>query len=63
MRNAMLLTMCLALAGPALAAELTAEEMHKLLLELDDRQRNGGDYKALAYLEQMKKTKPTWCAS
>ena len=53
----MLLTMCLALAGPALAAELTAEEMHKLLLELDDRQRNGGDYKALAYLEQKEKDK------
>lgn len=57
MRNAILLTLCLTLAGPALAADLTKEEMKKLLTELDDRQRNGGDYKALAYLEQKEKDK------
>jgi outer membrane lipoprotein-sorting protein len=57
MRNAILLTLCLALPLPALAADLTKEEMLSLLKELDDRQRNGGDYKALAYLEQKEKDK------
>lgn len=38
-------------------AELSADEMKKLLTELDDRQRNGGDYKALAYLENKEKDK------
>jgi hypothetical protein len=59
MRTAILLslTLSLSLAGPALAADLTKEEMLKLLTELDDRQRNGGDYKALAYLEQKEKDK------
>ena len=55
MRNAILLTLALCLAGPALAADLSKEEMLKLLNELDDRQRNGGDYKALAYVEQKEK--------
>ena len=31
--------------------------LEALLVELDDRQRNGGDYKALAYLEQKEKDK------
>ena len=31
--------------------------MVELLKTIDDRQRNGGDYKALAYIEQKKKTK------
>lgn len=57
MRNAILLTLALTLAGPALAADLSKEEMLKLLNELDDRQRNGGDYKALAYVEQKEKDK------
>ncbi len=56
MRNAILLTLSLTLASPAFA-EMTKEEMGKLLLELDDRQRNGSDYKALAYLEQKEKDK------
>lgn len=57
MRNALLVTLTLCLSASALAAEMSAEELHKLLLELDDRQRNGGDYKALAYLEQKEKDK------
>lgn len=57
MRTALLVTLSLALAAPAVAAELSKEEMLKLLDELDDRQRNGGDYKALAYLEQKEKDK------
>jgi outer membrane lipoprotein-sorting protein len=42
-------------AAPALA--LDKPEMMKLLLEIDDRQRNGGDYKSLIYLEQKEKDK------
>lgn len=57
MRNALLLTLALFLAAPAAAADMTKEEMFLLLNELDDRQRNGGDYKALAYLEQKEKDK------
>ena len=56
MRNAILLTLSLTLASPAFA-DMTKEELGKLLTELDDRQRNGGDYKALAYLEQKEKDK------
>lgn len=43
-------------AQPALAA-LSKPEMVKMLQDLDDRQRNGGDYKALCYLEQKEKEK------
>ncbi|MGQ0507944.1 MAG: outer membrane lipoprotein-sorting protein [Myxococcaceae bacterium] len=43
----------LAAAQPALALEKA--EMVKLLETVDDRQRNGGDYKALVYLEQKEK--------
>ena len=59
MRTAILLslTLSLTLAAPALAADLTKEEMIKLLNVIDDRQRNGGDYKALAYMEQKEKDK------
>lgn len=42
-------------AAPALA--LDKPEMMKLLSEIDDRQRNGGDYKSLIYLEQKEKDK------
>lgn len=44
------------LAGPA-AFALEPAEMTKLLATIDDRQRNGGDYKALIYLEQKEKDK------
>lgn len=44
------------LAGPA-AFALDPAEMKKLLATIDDRQRNGGDYKALIYLEQKEKDK------
>jgi outer membrane lipoprotein-sorting protein len=39
------------------ALAMDAAEMQKLLATIDDRQRNGGDYKALAYLEQKEKDK------
>ncbi|WP_257454082.1 outer membrane lipoprotein-sorting protein [Archangium lipolyticum] len=44
------------LAAPA-ASALDAAEMKKLLQTLDDRQRNGGDYKSLMYLETKEKDK------
>ncbi len=46
----------LALATAATpAAALSKDEMVKILAELDDRQRNSGDYKALAYIERKEK--------
>ena len=57
-------TICLALlaglllqSAPALAAPLDAAGMKALLDELDDRQRNSGDYKALMFMEQKEKGK------
>jgi outer membrane lipoprotein-sorting protein len=38
-------------------AELNAEETHKVLVELDDKQRNSGDYKALVFIEEKEKDK------
>ncbi len=51
------LSIALLTAAPAWAADLSKDEMVKILTELDDRQRNGGDYKALAYLENKEKDK------
>lgn len=45
----------LVLAGLAIA--LTQPEVDKIVKELDDRQRNSGDYKALVFLEQKEKDK------
>jgi len=50
------LVLVLGLAGPAFA-QLDANQMLKLLQEIDDRQRNSGDYKSLVYLEQKEKDK------
>lgn len=44
------------LAAPAFAAP-SAAEVQKLLEVIDDRQRNSGDYKSLAYIEQKEKDK------
>jgi Outer membrane lipoprotein-sorting protein len=38
-------------------AELSKEQMVGLMKAIDDRQRNGGDWKSLAYLEQKEKDK------
>ncbi len=43
-------------AAPAFA-DPSHDELVGMLKEVDDRQRNGGDYKALAYLEQKEKDK------
>src|SRR5688572_18361618 len=42
--------------APAFAA-LSPEEMVNLLKEIDDRQRNSGDYRSLVYLEQKEASK------
>jgi len=53
-----LLQIILALASTsAIAKDLSASEMVKLLEIVDDRQRNGGDYKALAFIEQKERGK------
>ncbi len=50
-----LLLLSFLLAAPAFA--MSADELLALLKELDARERNTGDYKALAYLEQKEKDK------
>ena len=42
-------------AGPAFA--MSDAEMTKLLVQLDNRQKNSGDYKSLAFIEQKEKGK------
>ena len=44
------------LAAPA-ALALEGAELKKVLETIDDRQRNGGDYKSLIYIEQKEKEK------
>ena len=52
------LALALALASHfAAAAPLDPEQAVDLVKEIDDRQRNGGDYKSLVYLEQKEKDK------
>jgi outer membrane lipoprotein-sorting protein len=46
-----------ALAVPAAAAALTNAELAKVVGEIDERQRNQGDWKALCYMEQKEKGK------
>ena len=45
------------LAAPAAAAALTNAELAKVVTEVDERQRNQGDWKALCYMEQKEKGK------
>lgn len=49
--------LCALCATAANATPLDAAAMNKVLLEIDDRQRNSGDYKSLVYLEQKEKDK------
>ena len=46
-----------ATALPTAALALTADETKALLLEQDERQRNTGDYQALAFIERKEKDK------
>src|SRR5512132_383606 len=56
MRLAAALAAALCLA-PAAAAALTDPELAKVVREIDDRQRNQGDWKALCYMEQKERDK------
>ena len=53
----LLLASCEALAAAAAAAPLTPAETLAAVKQLDERQRNSGDYKALCYLERKEKDK------
>ena len=58
---ALLLTASPALAdtaNPAEAKPMTTEEMKKLLDDIDERQRNSGDWKGLARVKQSQPDKP-----
>ncbi|HZX43458.1 MAG TPA: outer membrane lipoprotein-sorting protein, partial [Myxococcaceae bacterium] len=49
-----------ALTGPALSARahpLDQQALVKVVRTIDDRQRNSGDYRSLAYLEQKERDK------
>jgi len=46
-----------ALLVPAAPRALTGEELAKVVREIDERQRNQGDWKALCYMEQKEKAK------
>jgi hypothetical protein len=53
----LLLPLVTLLLAPAAARALAAPELAKLVAEIDDRQRNQGDWKALCYMEQKEKGK------
>jgi outer membrane lipoprotein-sorting protein len=57
MRKPVLLLLALLLAAPAVASALTTPELDKVVAEIDERQRNQGDWKALCYMEQKEKGK------
>ncbi|HET8734879.1 MAG TPA: outer membrane lipoprotein-sorting protein, partial [Anaeromyxobacteraceae bacterium] len=56
-RTALSAALALALLLPAAGRALSPEELKKVVATLDDRQRNSGDYRSLAYLEQKEKDK------
>lgn len=49
--------LALLLAAPAVASALSGPELAKVVAEVDERQRNQGDWKALCYMEQKEKGK------
>ena len=60
MKRALSWLILLALAAPLIkvwAAPLDKAQMVDLLKVIDDRQRNGGDYKSLVYIEQKQRDK------
>lgn len=57
MKRLLILTAIAGLFLPAIAHALSQEEVDSLIAELDERQRNSGDYKALIYIEQKEKDK------
>ncbi|MFL5350604.1 MAG: outer membrane lipoprotein-sorting protein [Hyalangium sp.] len=56
-RNLLSAALAAVLLASPVAFALDAAEMKKVLEVIDDRQRNGGDYKSLVYLEQKEKDK------
>ncbi len=58
MKQPLLVTLLLILAAPVWAAPLTGQDaVMQVLKTIDYRQRNSGDFKSLAYLEQKEKDK------
>jgi Outer membrane lipoprotein-sorting protein len=58
MKQPLLVTLLLTLAAPVWAAPLTSQDaVMQVLKTIDYRQRNSGDFKSLAYLEQKEKDK------
>ena len=58
MKTTSLLLFCLLFTTPARGAPLASQDaVVQVLRTIDDRQRNSGDYKSLAYLEQKEKDK------
>ena len=57
MRTPLFLAALLAAVAPAAVHALTDPELGKVVAEIDERQRNQGDWKALAYMEQKEKGK------
>src|SRR5450432_1629782 len=58
MKSSLALAAGLALCAPVLAAPLANQQaVAQVVKTIDDRQRNSGDYKSLAYLEQKEKDK------
>ncbi len=57
MRLASAVLLALAALAPRPAAALTDPELAKVVREIDERQRNQGDWKALCYMEQKEKGK------
>jgi outer membrane lipoprotein-sorting protein len=58
MKASLFLTLLFAVVAPAVAAPLPNQQaVVQVLKTIDDRQRNSGDYKSLAYLEQKEKDK------
>ena len=55
LRLALVLVGCL--SGLAWAKPLAPAEVTEVVKTIDDRQRNSGDYRSLAYLEQKEKDK------
>jgi len=57
LRFALVALLVAAVLLPSTAFALDTDEMIEILKVLDERQRNSGDYKALAYIEQKEKDK------
>ncbi len=57
MRRVLSLLVAVTLLAPASSEALSPEVLAKVVREIDDRQRNQGDWKALCYMEQKEKGK------